>query len=184
MKRVLNQESKGRPKLDKEFSVLYKKYKNKIYNYLYYLSKDKEEAEELSQDVFLKIYININKFQGKSSFKTWAFTIARNTYLTKVSRKFKELPTETEKINNIRDTNTPSQYMLNKERGEIIDEVFKRLPEKYKTIIILRDKEGMSYKEIADVMELSQSSVKVTLHRARNRFKEIYNRLGGKYDAL
>lgn len=137
-------------KLESEFTILHKKYKNPIFSYVYYLSGDRCIAEEVCQEVFLKVYLNIEGFQGKSSFKTWIYRIAKNTYLD-FARKSSNIEKDFEILDeNLKDKGLkPDEQVLNREKGELIKKVLRKMRYEYRTYIILRDVQGFSYKEIS-----------------------------------
>lgn len=169
--------------LKKEFEIAYENYKNIVYTYLYQLCYNHFLAEDISQDVFLKVYSSIDKFRGESSLKTWILRIARNTYID-YTRKNKEKLSPIDDLEMADIAQDPELEAINNERGRIIIEVLKRLPEDYRTIIILREQQGLTYNEIGKVMDFSSSNVKITLFRARKKFKELYTELGGIDDVM
>lgn len=169
--------------LKKEFEIAYENYKNIVYTYLYQLCYNHFLAEDISQDVFLKVYSSIDKFRGESSLKTWILRIARNTYID-YTRKNKEKLSSIDDLEMADITQDPELEAINNEKGRIIIEVLKRLPEDYRTIIILREQQGLTYNEIGNVMDFSSSNVKITLFRARKKFKELYTELGGIDDVM
>lgn len=167
--------------MEREFTLLYKKYKNNIFSYLFYLSSNKSIAEELSQDVFLKVYLNINKFQGKSSFKTWIYRIAKNTYIDYVRKDSKYETTWLDEVEELHSPlPNPEEKILQDCQKENILEILSQLKEKYRNLIILRDMQNFTYQEISDITGLSLSNVKVGIYRARKQFQEKYKRLERK----
>ncbi|MDA8234666.1 MAG: sigma-70 family RNA polymerase sigma factor [Clostridia bacterium] len=170
--------------MDADFTLLYQKYKNQIFSYLYYLSGDKAVAEELSQDVFLKVYLNIGKFQGRSSFKTWIYTIARNAYfdLAKSGQKIQWEPLDS--LENtarlpLNQPRGPEESALNTETKEMIARTLDSLSPSYRNLIVLRDILHLSYKEISHITGQELNSIKVSIYRARREFRKIYNGLEG-----
>ncbi|SDK92820.1 RNA polymerase sigma-70 factor, ECF subfamily [Natronincola ferrireducens] len=163
--------------------MLYQKYKEPIFSYIYYLSSNPTEAEEICQDVFLKVYLNIDKFEGRSSFKTWIYRIAKNTFLESKRKAKREILIdevhlfESSLIN--RET-TPEVNLLNREVHERIKETFKRMEEKYKVYVILRDIQNLSYQEISEITDTKLNTVKVNIYRGRNEFQKIYRELEGQ----
>jgi len=168
--------------LDTEFAALYRKYREGIFSYVYYLSGDRLNAEEICQDVFLKVYLNIAKFEGKSSFKTWIYKIARNTYLDflrcydgKGCEGWQELD------ENLADKREgPEEQVLGRERRDLITRTLNKMDDKYRTLIILRDIQQLSYREICEITSYDMSSVKVGIYRARKQFRKIYEESEGK----
>ena len=169
--------------MKKEFEIAYENYKDAVYTYLYHISYDHFLAEDVSQDVFLKVYSSIKSFRGESSLKTWILRIARNTYID-YTRKNKEKLSSIHEVEMVDITQNPELEAINNERGRTIIKVLKLLPEDYRTIIILREQQGLTYDEIGKVMDFSSSNVKITLFRARKKFKELYSELGGIDDVM
>lgn len=167
--------------MDADFNKLYLKYKDSIFSYVLYLCGDWNIAENICQDVFLKIYLNLNKFEQKSSFKTWIYKISLNTYLNYAKRNSvcsEQLEVVEEKL---LDKNMgPEEYVLYSESKTRIFETLKKMSEKYRNLIILRDIQNMSYREIALINGQELNAVKVGIYRARKQFQKIYNELEGK----
>jgi len=166
--------------LDAEFTALYYKYKNTIFSYVYYLAGDLHVAEEICQDVFLKVYLNITKFEGRSSFKTWIYKIAKNTYLDYVRSQKKEVGLDNLEnfAKGLVDQNMgPEDSAVNKERKELITKTLEKMGEKYRTLLILRDIQNLSYQEISDITEMELNTVKVGIYRARREFRKIYQEM-------
>lgn len=152
---------------------IYQQYKAMIYNYLYRSTLNHHKAEELTQDTFLKAFNTIHQFRHDSSLKTWLFTIARNTYLDDIKKKqHQECTTDLTEVQ-VPD-HTDDFHAINAKL--IIRKVLLKLSEKDRTLIMLRDYYGFKYSEIAVIICNTEGQVKVNLHRARKKFKELYSR--------
>ena len=168
--------------MNRDFTLLYQKYKEPIFSYIYYLSRDYTEAEEICQDVFLKVYLNIAKFEGRSSFKTWIYCIAKNTFLEFKRKTKKEiLIEEFHTIENSFNVNidTPEDHVLQIESQDLIKKVLARMNDKYRNFIILRDIQELSYQEISEITGIKLNTVKVNIYRARREFQSVYKELEG-----
>lgn len=166
--------------LDAEFSALYKKYKNSIFSYIVYLAGDRPAAEEICQDVFLKVYLNIAKFENRSSFKTWIYKIARNAYLDYVQAQKRKVAIENIELfaKELEDKGmSPEEHAVNIETKELIQKTLNKLSQKYRMLLILRDIQNLSYKEISDITEMELNTVKVGVFRARREFQKIYEEM-------
>jgi len=162
--------------MGKEFNKVYDNNKKAVYGYLYYMTKDAENAEDLCQDTFLKIYQNLKSFKGDCNERSWCITIARNTFLSWI-RKKKPLTVDGEDIEQLpsqADSN-PETILLQQEIKKNIKNVMLLLKEEYRTILLLRDYEEMSYKEIGIVTGLSESAVKIRIFRAREQYRKLYS---------
>tara|TARA_B110000503_G_C6877026_1_gene301055 strand:- start:112 stop:582 length:471 start_codon:yes stop_codon:yes gene_type:complete len=139
-----------------------------------------EDAEEVTQDVFIKIHQSIDKFKDKSSLKTWIYRIAINQSLDFIKRKKSQknffvfgIKSDNEfEVLNSTSFEHPGILMENKEDAKILFEAIDALPEKQKTVFILTKVDGLSNPETAEIMELSISAVESLVFRAKNSLKE------------
>ncbi len=163
------------------------KYQNRIYNVILKICADPDDAAELTQETFVKVIENIDKFQGKSRFYTWAFRIAVNLTLNYCQRNAKldisSLDAEKAEENRaaqamkefLEDDNSPDPVSVaqNKELCDLTIKALVKLDESQKAIIVLRDIEGMNYAQIAEVLNIELGTVRSRLSRARGRLREI-----------
>ena len=159
-----------------KFSTAYEQSKDAVYGYLTYMAKDIQLAEDLSQETFLKMFINIRKYKGTANIKTWALKIARNTFLTYAKKKQPLLLEEQIMDFNIGPCyNEPEENILQKEKGEQIRKIMMSLNENERTILILRDYAELSYEEIAQIINTDVGALKSRLYRARQKFRKLYD---------
>jgi RNA polymerase sigma-70 factor, ECF subfamily len=158
----------------KAFEELVDRYKQKAYRIAFDFARDREEAKDLSQDAFLKAYMNIKKFDGRSGFYTWFYRILVNVCLDYRRRK-QRAPTDSyeEKLESgvrlNQDPNAvplPDQLVAAGQVSRRVDAALEALPPKQRTAFILRNHEGLSIREIAQTMQTAEGTVKVHLHRA------------------
>jgi RNA polymerase sigma-70 factor (ECF subfamily) len=160
--------------------ALYRRYRGPVQSYLYQLCGSADLAEELTQETFLRACAGLIGFRGESSVATWLFRIARNAYLSGLRRP-SPAHIDTDELLAIPDVGgegDPAGRYAAQEQRTLIGIALGQLPEKQRSILLLRDSEGLSYAEIADVLEISLSAVKVNLFRARNAFRAAYAALG------
>lgn len=157
-----------------QFERIYQEQKNSVYGYLYYMTKNHQTAEDLSQETFLKVYLGMKKFKGECSEKTWCLTIARNTFLSFARKKRPELLCEECPDQILPFDNIPEEKMIEQENRKEMAAVFSALNADDRTILLLRDYERLSYAEIAGIMGLSESVTKVRIYRARGRYRKIF----------
>ena len=152
-------------------------YESKVFGIIQHMVRNQNEIEDIAQEVFIKVYKNINKFQGNSSLYTWIYKITVNLCLDEI-RKKKEVIYLDEKIkvdDGEIDVQLPSnektqeQLYEQKELKECID----KLPAKQKAMIVLRDIKGFSYEEIAEITGIKLGTVKSQINRARIKLKEL-----------
>lgn len=158
------------------YAVLVDRYKGMVYTLALKMVKRNEEAEEIAQDTFIKAFKNLSKFKGDSKFSTWLYKIAYRTCLDSLKKQTEKYQTSTiDEItaNKIKSTEGVLDGIERKERAAIIKECMSNLPEDERTVLWLFYFEELSLKEIIEVTDLSESNVKVKLHRARKRLLTI-----------
>lgn len=158
------------------FDLLVRKYQFKVSNIISRYVYDQSEIEDIAQEVFVKAYRAIRGFRGDSAFYTWLYRIAINTsknYLVAQSRRPPNTDVEareaelTESGRNLRDIGTPESNLLSRELADRVTKAVQELPEDLRAAITLREIEGLSYEEIATVMECPIGTVRSRIFRAR-----------------
>ena len=164
------------------------KYQNRIYNAILRICANPDDAAELTQDTFVKVIENIDRFKGRSSFYTWAFRIGVNLTLNYCQRKvrigFRSLDAEDNEDNGqakqvlkefLADDSSPNPAVVaaNKELSEIVVDALMKLREEQRVVVVLRDIEGMNYAQIAEVLDIELGTVRSRLSRARSNLREI-----------
>ena len=160
------------------FGVLVEKYQDYIFTIILRMLKDREEAEEVAQDTFLKAYDALSGFRGESKFSTWLYRIAYRKALDQLRKRSRFATSELiEEIteDTLEHVENGLDYMLKEERTEIINKCILKLPEQEAVIITLYYFEEQTVKEIAQVVEISEENVKVKLFRSR---KLLFSLLG------
>lgn len=162
---------------EEAYGVLVETYKTKVFNMAYSLTLNREVADDLAQEVFIKVFYALPRFKGKAAFSTWLHQITVNhtrDYLRKSSR-IRQVPFEETKG----DLSTHEDEAEKREREEeltqrkkIVHEVIAALPEKCRIILSLRDIQGLPYEEISRVLSISPGTVDSRLHRARKMLKK------------
>jgi len=167
------------------FEELMSLYQDKLFNFLSKMTASREDAEEITQEVFIKVYKNLYKYNSKWSFSTWIYRIAINT-----------LRSEYRKVKNVKNvdyyTNVPElpanfsdypdiAYEIKEQRVEII-KLIDELKEDQKTALILRCMQDFSFKEIGDILGISPEAAKMKIQRAKQTLCRKYEKLakGGK----
>ena len=168
------------------------KYQNRIFNVILKICPNIDDAAELTQETFVKIIENIDKFEERSSFYTWAFRIAVNLTLNFRKRKVKLGFNRLDADNNEQQQGTaialkeilvnnnapdPAVIAENKELCELLTSSLIKLDDNQRAVIVLRDIEGMSYNDIANVLGLELGTVKSRISRARSNLREILEAL-------
>jgi len=164
------------------FEELVRRYERKVYNVVYRLMGNEQDATEAMQDTFLRAYRFIGKFQFKSSFFTWLYRIATNTSLTKLrQRKSPVVMSLDEPVGEGRDLAlevpdykyNPEKMMRQRELRTALKDAVDGLPPDYRSVVVLRDLEGLSNEEVSKILKLSVPAVKSRLHRGRLALREV-----------
>jgi len=164
------------------FELLVEKYQRKLARLLSRFVRDPSEVEDVTQEAFIKAYRALPAFRGDSAFYTWLYRIGINTaknYLMALGRR---APTSTEieaeeaegfeEADQLRDINTPESVLLSNEIGATVNATIAELPEELRTAIQLREIEGMSYEDIARIMDCPIGTVRSRIFRAREAIAE------------
>ena len=159
------------------------RYKRKVFGIAYKFTGRFEEAEDLTQEVFLKVYKALDSFKREQEFYWWLVSISRNTcidYYRSAKRQRRVITDNLEKIKNFKfEGLSPQGSMEVAERSKALRESLSHLPGDLRTVLIMRDLKGMSYKEIADQLRLAEGTVKSRIHRGR---AELAEKLGFSTD--
>lgn len=171
---------------EKAFKQLVKKYQHLVVNTCFGLVHNTQDAEDIAQDVFIEVFHSINKFRADSKLSTWVYRIAVNRSLNfirdnkrrKFAQSFEEIlsPGKEKSVSFITEKPAaPDTEFENSERAAILHKSIDGLPENQRIAFTLNKYEDLSYKEIAEVMETSVSSVESLIHRAKkNLQKKLY----------
>ena len=164
------------------FEQLVRKYDRNVFRIANHITQNREDAEDVVQDAFLKAFQNLGQFQGQSKFYTWLVRIAVNEALMRLRRRRPErMVSLDEDINTGEDTiprevadwsPNPEQLYNQSELREILQKTIQGLPPSFRTVFVLRDVEGLSTEETADALGLSIPAVKSRLLRARLQLRE------------
>jgi len=160
--------------LEQLFHQMYDRYFHDVYSFVAYSVNRSQDAEDLTQEVFVKAYRGLAGFRGDSEVKTWLFAIARNTIRNWIVRK-KPLPiTEDELLWQLPETgHSPEELLEEKEAMIKLQSALGQLKDTYRTVIVLRGIQGFSVKETAEVMGCTETKVKVTHFRALRKLRGL-----------
>jgi RNA polymerase sigma-70 factor (ECF subfamily) len=155
------------------FAELISRYKRLIYSVAYKFTSDNEEADDMAQDTFIKIYRSLSKYNDQYKFSTWCVKVATNVCLDHVRRR-KLNYVSLEEIESFTgtDTDSPEESYLRKEKYQVLQDAIDSLPEIYKAPIVMYHQKGMSYKEIAEDLGKPMSIIKNRIFRARHTLRD------------
>jgi len=158
------------------FEELVKRYRNEVHALAFYFVRNREDAWDISQEVFVKAHRGLKRFRGDASFKTWLMRITTN----QCKDFFKKRRLRTVSLDGGEQTwevpgtgANPERSARAQELGAAIDEALGQLSHKHRTALVLREFEGLSYEEMAEVMECSMGTVMSRLHHARKKMQRL-----------
>lgn len=152
------------------FAELVDAYKKPIYNLAFRMLCDREEANDITQDTFLRVYRNLDKYKPEHKVSTWIYTIASNLCIDRL-RKLKGNVQELD-FNFPDHRPLPEEQLMQSQMRRDIDEAINQLPEKYRLVIVLRHLNELSYEEIASALAIPVNTVKTHLFRGREMLKQ------------
>lgn len=164
------------------YGQLLKKYQGAIFSFIYKIIQEKNDAEDLAQETFIKAFSSLPLFNNEFAFSTWLFKIASNNcidYLRKKRLKTYSIDKPIESKDGTVPHDLPDPFInpeteyIESERRSQIDRAIARLPKKYQVIIVMRHKEEKSYEEISEALHIPIGTVKARIFRAREKLKKL-----------
>lgn len=160
----------------RDFDALVTRYRDMIFNLCLNITGDYDEAVDCSQEVFIKMYKNLNRFEFRSSLSTWLYSIAMNTCRNRLSNSYRKKRVSFDVIENYSHAGKESdpEFIFEKnERERAVRGAISRLPEDERILVILRDLEERSYGEITEITGVKEGTIKSRLSRGRHRMREL-----------
>ena len=163
------------------FGVLYDRYAKMVYNKCYGFARSQDEAEDLTQDVFLLLFIKLASFKGRSKFSTWLYSFTYNFCVNYVNRN------KQRKMSDRSVQMDTAEYKLTDEvpdesiyemKAHRLEKALAMIPVEDKSILLLKYQDGASIKELCSLYDIGESAVKMRLKRGKAKLMEIYNTLG------
>jgi RNA polymerase sigma factor (sigma-70 family) len=158
------------------FATLVDRYKDMVYTLALKMVTNREEAEEIAQDTFIKVYGSLNKFKGESKFSTWVYKITYNTCLDSLKKSKREKKTtyiEDFSEHQVKEIESAIDAIDEKDRNQVIQNCLEQLPNDEAFLLTLYYFDGQSVDEISKVMNNSVSNIKVKLFRTRKKLASI-----------
>lgn len=157
----------------RSFNLLVERYRERIYLLVWRMVRNREDALDLSQEVFVKAYKNLKSFRQESNFYTWLYRIAVNLSLNFVRReKLRSFLSLSDLSDKFRSDSSPSEDIERHQLSELIDRAVMKLPEKQRAVFVLRHYEEMSVKEVADLLGKSEGTIKANYYQAIKKLRE------------
>lgn len=161
------------------FEILYDRYSRVVYNKCYGFATNNQEAEDLAQDVFLKLFVKLQTFKGKSKFSTWLYAFTYNHCVNYVNRnnskKIEKQSVDTEYIGDAYYEPEEDDKAINLLKVEKLKEALEKISPEEKMILLLKYQDLLSIKELKDVFDIGESAVKMRLKRAKEKLVNVYN---------
>jgi len=164
------------------FDQLIVKYRERLFSVVYNLTSNREDANDLTQEAFIRAFRSINKFKGKSSFFTWLYRIAVNTTITYLKRNrkrrffsFEQIDEEgsaAAKLESLASRAKTDKPTYLRELQEKLNDALQKLSVKHRTVVVLFEIEGLSHQEIAEITKTTEGTVRSRLHYAKQQLRE------------
>lgn len=160
------------------FEILYDRYARVVYNKCRGFSKNEDEAKDLTQDVFLKLFVKLSTFKGRSKFSTWLYAFTYNHCVNYVNRNTaKKIEKKSVDATNIQDTGytiEDSDADINKLKVSKLKEALELITPEEKMILLLKYQDGLSIKELTGILSVGESAVKMRIKRAKDKLINVY----------
>ncbi len=180
-------EKDSEEEMEAAFRMLLLRYQERVHKLVHRYTKDSLEAEDVTQEVFLKVFRKLDGFQWDSALYTWIYRIAVNTAVDYMGKKKRRPVQLSENVGDLsyrseeqtllrgskQSAQPPEEPLFEKERARVTRELLEELPEQYKTVLVLREFEDLSYVEISETLSCSLGTVESRLFRARARFRHL-----------
>lgn len=162
------------------FEVLYDRYAHFVYNKCFWFVNHEEEAKDLTQDIFIKIYLNLPKFKGNSKLSTWIYAITVHSSINYVNQsKTKNKPIQlndqiyNKELTDTSDSTEPSDAELFDINFKMLQEILNRLPIDDKMLLLMKYQDNLSVNQIVEILNIKESAVKMRLLRAKKKVMEL-----------
>ena len=163
------------------YAQIINKYKNPLYATILRMTGNQQDAVDLVQESFIKIYRQLRKFDGKGSFSSWMYRVAINHCIDEFRKKRFKMEQVEIREDDVKDIQHPEVIFLKKEKNRQLEKLIGGLPEDERMILLLRYVNEQSYSEISEFMSLSLATVRNKLHRAKKKLRETIKEEKGGY---
>ena len=167
------------------YEIIMRRYNQRLYRVVISILRDRDEAEDVLQDAYVRAYQHLSQFEGRASFSTWLTRIAVHEALARLRSRSRmlQLGTETDEedipVDSMPASVDPEETTSRAELARLLEHSLMNLPEQYRTVLMLRDVEELSTSETAEALGLTEENVKVRLHRGRSLLRrDLLERVG------
>ncbi|MGI6227614.1 MAG: RNA polymerase sigma factor [Peptococcales bacterium] len=155
------------------YALLVDKYKKAIFNLAYKYTHDYPQAQDLSQEIFIHCYLRLEKFDNRSKFSTWLYRLAIHKCIDWQRKKKREpLLVELDEFQSINKGKSPEEIFIKKENALWLKKALNNLPEKYREVLFLYHNQGLSYKDISEILGIPRKTVETRIYRGKKLLKE------------
>ncbi len=157
------------------FEEIYKAFSSFVYNVALRITRNSADAEEVTQDVFMKIYRNLKRFEFRSAFRTWVYRITMNTAINQYRKSKREIGERVDYesvVEELASEHSTVEELIEKDNENRVNELLEKLNPKLKACLVLRELQGFSYHEIAETLKIPLNTVRTRLMRARQALLE------------
>lgn len=166
------------------YAHIINKYKNPLYATILRMTKNPQDAQDLVQEAFIKVYYQLGKYNGKGSFSSWLYRVAINHCMDEFRKKRYKMKQIEFSEDQVLNPNHPEVIFMKKEKNRQLEKIIGTLPEDERMIILLRYVNELSYSDIGELVQLPVSSVRNKLHRAKKKLRDISKQKGGYFCEL
>ncbi|MFD2446902.1 RNA polymerase sigma factor [Bacillus sp. CGMCC 1.16607] len=166
------------------YAHIINKYKNQVYASVLRMTKNPQDAQDLVQESFIKVYHQLGKYDATGSFASWLFRVTINHCMDEFRKKSNQIKKEEMTDETLVNSNYPEVIFLKKEKNRQLERLIATLPEDERIIILLRYVNELSYDEISELVDLPISTVRNKLHRAKKKMRETVKREGGYFNEV
>lgn len=167
------------------YEIIVRRYNQRLYRVVRAILRDDAETEDVMQDAYVRAYQHLRQFEARSSFSTWLTRIAINEALARLRRRNRLQPLGDGSENGetgvtfFSESLNPEENASKAELGRMLESAMLALPEQYRLVLVMRDVEGLSTRETADALDITEENVKMRLHRGRAMMRKgLYERVG------
>lgn len=163
---------------------IFDKYGERLYKSAYFLLRNREDAEDLFQDVFCELSKSIDTFKGRALLYTWLYRIMLNLYYQRLRKKYKmeQAMFKSQSLTDIGNLTVSHNELEEDEIKHVLQNAINALPSAHKSVIILKYLEGVSYEDMAEILDCPIGTIRSRLYNAKEKLKEKLSHLGGRED--
>jgi RNA polymerase sigma-70 factor, ECF subfamily len=167
------------------FAQLVSVYWDRLYHWLFHLTHDRHRAEDLTQETFLKALSGVKSFRSGSNFRAWLFRIGHNNFVNLKRSEKRSDRTATEELDGFPDSIIgPAETVMDREGVELVAKAVRELPTDFRTALLLRAEQGMSFREVAAILKITEETARWRVFKARQKLMKVLSVPGEESETL